>query len=294
MAFPDLRLQRAGVQEEGFWPSFTDIMTVIVMIFLIAMLGLLLRNMDLVTKLKHALLDAQQASQKITVTSSANRDLMAQLAQREHDLEMLRSQLMDVSRQRQKLEQGQAKLLQQRDALQEALQRQKHEEAALQQQLLAKLSEQQATAALSNKNQQQQLAALQHQLAQQSDQVMALQASIAHQTESMRQLKDSYGELDAKYLRLIRPARSSLGKVVVTVRYLRRKGALTMAIKPPNSTVYQTVFGVELNQKLAKLKEKFGSKLYVRILFPEDSGLSYSEAWRITESLLRLYDYYYQ
>ena len=37
--FVDLRLngQDNQLQEEGFWPSFTDIMTVVVMIFMMAM-----------------------------------------------------------------------------------------------------------------------------------------------------------------------------------------------------------------------------------------------------------------
>ncbi len=48
--FTDLRLNGGGEVQEGFWPSFTDIMTVIVMIFLIAMVVLLVRNMELVNR----------------------------------------------------------------------------------------------------------------------------------------------------------------------------------------------------------------------------------------------------
>ena len=44
--FVDLR--SGDLSSESFWPSFTDIMTVIVMIFLIAMVVLLMRNMELV------------------------------------------------------------------------------------------------------------------------------------------------------------------------------------------------------------------------------------------------------
>ncbi len=45
--FVDLRLNRQeGQNQDSFWPSFTDIMTVIVMIFLIAMVILLLRTKD--------------------------------------------------------------------------------------------------------------------------------------------------------------------------------------------------------------------------------------------------------
>ena len=52
-AFIDLRLNvQEGHNQESFWPSFTDIMTVVVMIFMIAMVVLLLRNIDLVNQLR--------------------------------------------------------------------------------------------------------------------------------------------------------------------------------------------------------------------------------------------------
>jgi len=163
VSFPDLRLHRTGMRDEGFWPSFTDIMTVIVMIFLMAMLGLLLRNMDLVAQLQLALKEAQQATQKIATTSSANADLMAQLAQREHDLEMLRAQMMDVSSQKQLLEQQQAKLRQQHDALM-AQDRRNQAQLLSQRQQLAAM---QATAEQQEAAHQQQLATLQAQSEQQ-------------------------------------------------------------------------------------------------------------------------------
>ena len=49
----DLRLNgRDRGVEATLWPSFTDIMTVVVMIFLIAMVVLLMRNMELVAELR--------------------------------------------------------------------------------------------------------------------------------------------------------------------------------------------------------------------------------------------------
>ena len=51
--FVDLRVdQYDDNTNEGFWPSFTDIMTVIVMIFLLSMVVLQVRNMDLVKQLQ--------------------------------------------------------------------------------------------------------------------------------------------------------------------------------------------------------------------------------------------------
>jgi hypothetical protein len=34
--------------------------------------------------------------------------------------------------------------------------------------------------------------------------------------------------------------------------------------------------------------------LYVKIVIPDTSGLSYSEAWSFTNNILSRYDYYYQ
>ena len=51
--FIDLRLNHQRDQTaESFWPSFTDIMTVVVMIFMLAMLILLARNMELLKELR--------------------------------------------------------------------------------------------------------------------------------------------------------------------------------------------------------------------------------------------------
>ena len=42
--FIDLRQNQAQLVDEAFWPSFTDIMTVVVMIFLIATSILIVKN----------------------------------------------------------------------------------------------------------------------------------------------------------------------------------------------------------------------------------------------------------
>ena len=72
-SFIDLRLNRHSIQaEESFWPSFTDIMTVIVMIFLIAMVVLLLRNMELLDQLRATIASEQQAMELARSTGAEN------------------------------------------------------------------------------------------------------------------------------------------------------------------------------------------------------------------------------
>jgi hypothetical protein len=49
-----------------------------------------------------------------------------------------------------------------------------------------------------------------------------------------------------------------------------------------------------LHEKLAKLKKQHAGNLYVRIIIPEKSGLTYNEAWNFMIGILKKYDYYYQ
>ena len=81
---------------------------------------------------------------------------------------------------------------------------------------------------------------------------------------------------------------------MATVRYFR--------VGPEETRILLTGVGemaqrrvtlAELHQELGALKEKYGDKLYVKIVIPDDSGLSYNEAWRFTKDILQRYDYYY-
>ena len=45
---------------------------------------------------------------------------------------------------------------------------------------------------------------------------------------------------------------------------------------------------------IAALKKEHSKRLYIKIIIPENSGLSYSEAWEFMKSILHKYDYYYE
>jgi len=49
-----------------------------------------------------------------------------------------------------------------------------------------------------------------------------------------------------------------------------------------------------MHQRLAALKKQYPKTLYVKIIFPEDSNLSHTEAWGFTNELHKKYDYYFQ
>jgi hypothetical protein len=114
------------------------------------------------------------------------------------------------------------------------------------------------------------------------------------QSHQLSALKDDFGSLKVKYDKLIKPARSTKGKYTVTVDYERIKGKERIRFKDSADSDYTQVTEKQLHQKLAKLKKKYPESLYVRIIIPEKSGLTYNEAWTFMIDILKKYDYYYQ
>jgi len=64
--------------------------------------------------------------------------------------------------------------------------------------------------------------------------------------------------------------------------------------KRPVIKNYTLVSRKQLHARLAKLKKSHPETLYVRIIIPEQSGLSYNEAWNFMRGLLQKYDYYHR
>ena len=68
--FPAIGGQHAGIGgENSFWPSFTDVMMVITLIFLMATSLLVVRNWQLVAELQESLQAEQMATEIIEITS---------------------------------------------------------------------------------------------------------------------------------------------------------------------------------------------------------------------------------
>lgn len=109
----------------------------------------------------------------------------------------------------------------------------------------------------------------------------------------LRSLQGEYDSLDTKYQKLLRPARSSTGKFIASVTYRQVQGKKVIRYKPSPTDSYRTVSESQLESSLTALKEKHKEDLYVKVVIPENSGLSYNEAWKFTINLQRKYDYYY-
>jgi len=48
----------------------------------------------------------------------------------------------------------------------------------------------------------------------------------------------------------------------------------------------------ELDAQLSRFKAEHQEVLYVRVIIPQESGLSYNEAWSFTSEIHGKYDYY--
>ena len=124
---------------------------------------------------------------------------------------------------------------------------------------------------------------------------MSLLEELRAQDESkLQSLKGEFDTLDTKYQKLVRPARSSNGKHVVSVWFSKQSGREVYRIRDGAQGGFTATTRPGMANTLAALKEKHGKELYVKVIIPENSNLSYSDAWRFTTEMQRKYDYYYQ
>jgi biopolymer transport protein ExbD len=292
--FIDLR-QNQGASNTGdhFWPSFTDIMTVIVMIFMLASVVLVIKNWELLENLRQSMEAEQEVSESLRIESEENATLEEQLAQAQHQLSMMRMQLMQA----QESNELQAEMVRSLSA----------EKQGLSDRLLL-AEEQLQKSAESYENLQQQFQAqivmleglrgqvltLEADNKQQSERIASLQAEDQQNQQQLIVLKGDYDSLKTKYDKLVRPARSPKGKYVVEVRYRKVDGKPRIQFRDQGQAEPVTVTRKELDQRLAALQKKDPLKLYIKIIIPADSGLSYAEAWKFMKATLEKYDYYHQ
>jgi len=313
--FADLRLNnQAGANNESFWPSFTDIMTVIVMIFLIAMVILLSRNMELVKQLQQTIVAEQSANQLAKLTGEENDNLATSLTEKEQELALLRFNV-------QQLQQLKIQQKFQLNALNRSQQQQQSRITQLTllstvlQQKLTKTQSQQLQDQQKRQHLQETITTQQNQIAQLTTkeslasselasfkadyqaQQTALESSQQQQQALNKQLVASQGDyiqLENKYKKLIRPARSSNGRYVVTVRYHKKNNRLIIQYKTQDNKKYQKISVKKLDANLKQLVITHKKGLYVRVIIPKKSGLSYNEAFSLTQHVHHDYDYYFK
>jgi len=327
--FTDLRLNRQGGQvQESFWPSFTDIMTTVVMIFLIALVVLLVRNMELVNQLRSTMEAERIAAELARATGEEKDSLSVALHTAEQRMQQLRLEVMRLEEKGIERESVIAEQLAAISALtdeRDDLTQQAAQLLLLRRQLEADLNNKKAqlrTAAASLENRELELQAarsdaenlklnldsLMASLTASQEESAGLQTQLSatqQELEANRQMsKDverkylvlvgDYDNLKVKYDKLVRPARSTKGRHLVEVRYWKSKGKYRISWREGDQGDYQSITRKQLDAVLTRLSKEKKNGLYVKVIFPEKAGLSYNEAWKFTSEMHKKYDYYFQ
>ena len=305
--FVDLRLnQHSSGTEEGFWPSFTDIMTVVVMIFMLAMVILLIRNMELVNALRATMQAEREAAELARSTGEEKQHLALKLIATENEVSMLRLQLMRMEEQQDEQEIAIAsqqrqltrvigerdqllthtrELTEQTAQLQDQLESSQHALEGLEQDI-SRLRSRYATST-------EELSAV-RQLQQRQEQELAqAQARLRESDLQLADARSEFSDLKVKYDKLVKPARSARGRYLVEVRYAKEADRSRISVRPQDAPQFRDLGREQLHQELTQLAQQHPEGLYIKIIFPEDSGLSYTEAWKFTSELHSQYDYYY-
>ena len=327
--FVQIGSSHAGIGgENSFWPSFTDVMMVITLIFLMATSILVVRNWQLVAELQESVAAERIAAQLIESTSLENDTLEERLANAEQSNSILRLRLMKKD---EELTTAQAALRDQEISAAELQQQNRELQASLQQTraeldaanleinaATAQFNEMAAQIALLNQQlaQQQQAgdearaeldsarqqiaelaassSAQQLTISQLSEEKSQLALDIAAYNQQLLTLKGEYETVKSKYEELIKPARTARGKHIAQVYYVKGEDGNVIRYRQPGDAEFSRLSLAEVEDRLTKLKRQYGKDLYVKIIIPEDSGLTYNEAWQFMRNLLVKYDYYYQ
>jgi len=417
------QLQTSHSGDNSFWPSFTDIMMVVTMIFLMATSLLVVRNWQLVSELRESIVAEQLAAQIIESTSQENVTLEERLANAEQSNSILRLRLLkkdeellvanntiqqqaasirvlessntelgksmdlanaaltvanleiervatqyrdlenqlatlsaqfnqqtienektramltnakaeiesltqtsraqqqeisSLTREKQRLSQEVASLTQERQRRDEEIasltrekQRLSQEIASLTQdkQRLAQESQaysrellifkDESRALLSSVKAEIDLLSRSSQTQQQSitslkQDKLFLKREVEAYNRQLLALKGQYEVVKSKYEELVKPARSAKGKYIVQVYYIKGKSGKIIRYKQPGDGGFTDLPLAEVEKRLSRLKAQKGKDLYVQIIIPQDSGLTYNEAWDFMRKMLVKYDYYYQ
>ncbi|MDH3694898.1 MAG: hypothetical protein OER96_10045, partial [Gammaproteobacteria bacterium] len=105
--FVDLRVaaqSQSSHSDDSVWPSFTDIMTVIVMIFLMSLVIILIRNVDLVKELRATVEKERETAQIAQSTAVQKVALEERLDQLERKIAQLQLNLRAVTRDKESVE----------------------------------------------------------------------------------------------------------------------------------------------------------------------------------------------
>jgi len=303
--FVDLRLNaRERSSEASLWPSFTDIMTVVLMVFMLTMVVVIVKNANLVERIRLS----QQLQAAAELQAAAAADSLASLAATNTDLaDRIRGYNMqlillndEVERLQESVDAKLAVIEGLTDDNEDLLSRLRIIELQLAEKdreieaAHLTVAEVEAASREAQSDLRDQLAALLAQLDAKETALVTLSDEKTDLELELARSRQDLSSLEDKYLKLIRPARSAAGKMVASARVSRVGGSLSYAYQGPTGGAMEEVSLAELHDRLAAAKRAHGADLYVKVVIPDESGLSYNEAWQFTKDILTRYDYYYE
>ena len=308
---PYIDFRRPGSRQGtdiSLWPSFTDIMTVILMIFMLTMTMVIIKNADLARQLLFREAEQQKAARaleesrqqqdqlKITITN-----LEEKLRAKEMEIILLGDEIkvMESSLEAKlalisALEARQRGLQENVQQLESATAAARAEKDRMAQEFEEKMDAISEEIRLQIEEFNRKFAALAQQLGEQQELVVVLNTEKRDLELALAKQRKAFVVLEDKYNKLIGPARSSLGKMVAAVQYAKTGGQYRILFKDVDSDRFEEIDRRQLDARLGELKTQLKDKLYVKVIIPENSGLSYNEAWNFTRDILSRYDYYYQ
>jgi len=312
-------LHRGQKADISLWPSFTDIMTVILMIFMLTMIVVIIKNSNLAQQLIFRKTQEQKIQEALDTSLEAQAQLKIFITNLEEKLRAKEMEIILLGDEKKVMQSTLEAKLAQISSLRSDMSAIEADVKTVEAELAAKTAEvaakekekekekeqvrrefEEKIAAITEETKRQieefnrKFVALIQQLGQKDELIVLLDAEKRDYELALAKQRRSYLTLEEKYHKLIRPSRSPLGKSVATVQYSRDDGKYRVLFKAPDSKDFIQIDMAQLHNRLEQLKNELRDKLYVKIIIPEQSGLSYNEAWNFTRSILSTYDYYYQ
>jgi phage-related tail protein len=260
---------------------------VITMIFLIVTVAVVLSNTRLLDDLRNSVKAEQSAQQEAQKAAEEALQASQQAQKAEQLVEFQLKANASLEEQLEYLQQRsnslEMELLRSRATAEAAASAASERDA-----LVSRLEAQQSEYGSTLKLREQSIAMLQTELSSKNTEIAGLTSKADQSEKQLLSLQGEYTELDQKYQKLLKPARSSKGKQVVEVVYSKSG----YSIRKPGEAALRNIGRAALDAELSALKTQHGAELYVKVVIPDNSGLSYNDAWRFTSEMLSKYDYY--
>ena len=303
--YPDLRLNRSSTSTDtSLWPSFTDIMTVILMVFMLTMVVVIIKNADLIDQIRLSRQLQAEAEERL----ASNVQVLADLRVRNTDLEeAIRSSRMEIILLTDEAERLEASL----DIKAAAIARLEGREGGAG-------GEHPADPAAAERKgrgpgerpgddrRHPRRGRARQPRTEPADRRPAEPAGeqrshVADPERRKERPGDGPGPAAPGFL-------LAGGQVPQTgaarAQFARQAGGLGavppdegratgIMLKDIGSEQWEEMSRNDLFQRLGALKERLGEELYIKIVIPDDSGLTYNEAWGFTKTVLTEFDYYY-